>query len=56
MHALQRLARWEQGGAGESVDDLRAELKKAMEDYCGVFRTEEVLRRAWRRSPTSSGA
>ena len=42
--ALQRLARWEQGGDGESVDTLRAELKKAMEDYCGVFRTEAVLR------------
>ncbi len=43
-HAQQRLARWEQGGDGESVDNLRAELKKAMEDYCGVFRTEKVLR------------
>jgi succinate dehydrogenase / fumarate reductase flavoprotein subunit len=43
-HALRRLERWEQRGEGESIDALRAELKKAMEDYCGVFRTEEILR------------
>ncbi|MHB8472338.1 MAG: succinate dehydrogenase flavoprotein subunit [Gammaproteobacteria bacterium] len=42
--ALQSLRRWEQAGSGESVEQLRTELKKAMEDYCGVFRTEDVLR------------
>ena len=41
--ALQRLERWEQGGDGESVDNLRRELTQVMEDHCGVFRTEEVL-------------
>ncbi|MGB5717676.1 MAG: succinate dehydrogenase flavoprotein subunit [Gammaproteobacteria bacterium] len=41
--ALQRLARWEQTGDGESVDVLRRELTVAMEEHCGVFRTEEVL-------------
>lgn len=41
--ALARLTRWEQKGEGESVMQLRAELKKTMEVYCGVFRTEEVL-------------
>ncbi len=41
--ALARLARWEQGGDGESVDALRDELQRTMEHYCGVFRTEEVL-------------
>jgi succinate dehydrogenase / fumarate reductase flavoprotein subunit len=41
--ALQRLARWERKGEGESVDDLRRQLTRAMEDHCGVFRTEEVL-------------
>ncbi len=41
--ALARLARWERDGDGESVDTLRAELQRVMEDYCGVFRTEEVL-------------
>jgi succinate dehydrogenase / fumarate reductase flavoprotein subunit len=41
--ALQRLARWEQPGDGESVDALRKELTASMEEHCGVFRTEEVL-------------
>ncbi|ROR32117.1 succinate dehydrogenase flavoprotein subunit [Inmirania thermothiophila] len=41
--ALERLARWELKGDGETVDGLRNELKKVMEDHCGVFRTEEVL-------------
>jgi len=41
--ALQRLARWDQTDAGESVSDLRNELTRTMEEHCGVFRTEEVL-------------
>ncbi len=41
--ALQRLARWEQKGEGESVDELRRELTRTMEDHCGVFRTEQLL-------------
>jgi succinate dehydrogenase / fumarate reductase flavoprotein subunit len=41
--SLARLERWEQGGDGESVDALRAELQRTMEEYCGVFRTEDVL-------------
>ncbi|WJW76745.1 succinate dehydrogenase flavoprotein subunit [Thiohalobacter sp. IOR34] len=41
--ALQRLARWERPGRGETVDGLRRELQRTMEDYCGVFRTEEIL-------------
>jgi succinate dehydrogenase / fumarate reductase flavoprotein subunit len=40
---LARLARWEQKGEGESVDALRKELARVMEDNCGVFRTEAVL-------------
>ena len=40
---LQRLARWRQPGAGESVGVLTEELRRAMEDYCGVFRSREVL-------------
>ena len=39
--ALARLTRWDQKGDGESVDALRAELRKSMEDHCGVFRTED---------------
>ncbi len=41
--AMTRLTRWEQTGDGESVDALRNELTKAMEDHCGVFRVKEVL-------------
>lgn len=41
--ALQRLARWDNTGDGESVAVLRMELTKTMEEHCGVFRTEEVL-------------
>jgi len=41
--ALQRLARWDQTGAGESVDNLRMELQREMENHCGVFRSAEVL-------------
>ena len=41
--AIQRLARWDQRGDGESVDALRDELQREMENHCGVFRTAEVL-------------
>ena len=41
--ALARLARWEQQGDGESVDTLRKQLTRTMEEHCGVFRTEQVL-------------
>ena len=41
--ALARLARWERQGDGESVEVLRRELRKVMEDHCGVFRTQEVM-------------
>lgn len=41
--AMARLARWDQKGEGESVKQLKDDLKKTMEDYCGVFRTDEVL-------------
>lgn len=41
--AMQRLRRWDEKGPGESVDDIRTELKKVMEDHCGVFRDQQVL-------------
>jgi succinate dehydrogenase / fumarate reductase flavoprotein subunit len=44
--ALERLARWERSGDGESVDGLRADLQRAMEQNCGVFRNETVLKEA----------
>ena len=42
-HALDRLARWDQKGEGESVAELGRELRRTMEEYCGVFRTQAVL-------------
>ena len=42
--AVQRLQRWEQQRKGESVAALRDELGKIMEDHCGVFRNDEILR------------
>ncbi|MFP5349870.1 MAG: succinate dehydrogenase flavoprotein subunit [Gammaproteobacteria bacterium] len=47
--ALARLARWDQKGEGESVDTLRETLRQVMEQYCGVFRTQEVLDEGIRR-------
>ncbi len=42
--AMARLQRWDQRGEGESVATLRADLQQAMQEYCGVYRSEEVLR------------
>ena len=42
--SMARLARWDKRGEGESIDGLRTELGNVMEDYCGVFRTEEILK------------
>jgi succinate dehydrogenase / fumarate reductase flavoprotein subunit len=41
--ALERLARWNNKGNGESIYELQNELKQVMEINCGVFRNEEVL-------------
>ena len=41
--AQQRLHRWDDTSEGESIEQIRNDLKKAMEDNCGVFRTQEVL-------------
>jgi len=40
---MARLQRWDQPGEGESVKQLRDDLKKVMEDHCGVFRVDEVM-------------
>ncbi len=40
---MARLQRWDRKGDGISVGEMRNRLKKAMEDYCGVFRTEDLL-------------
>ncbi len=41
--ALLRLARWDKTGDGESVDELREETQRVMEQYCGVFRDKQIL-------------
>jgi len=41
--ALDHLHRWDRKGEGESIADIRADLQAVMEEYCGVFRTEEIL-------------
>lgn len=41
--ALSRIQRWDREGQGETVDGLKQDLKKVMEDYCGVYRTQELL-------------
>jgi len=41
--ALDRLARWDKTGEGESVPELRAEFRKVMEDHCSVFREHSIL-------------
>ena len=41
--AMERLHRWDRGGVGDSVSEIREELQRVMENYCGVFRKQEVL-------------
>ncbi len=41
--AMSRLTRWERKGTGIPAHQLRADLRKCMEDHAGVFRTEEVM-------------
>ncbi len=41
--AMDHMARWDRKGDGESVDSLRADLQKTMEDYNGVFRSEALM-------------
>ena len=40
---LARLARWEAHSGDITVDEMRNELTRTMEEHCGVFRTEDVL-------------
>ena len=43
QQAYDRLHRWDVAGEGESIEAIRRDLQKIMEDYCGVFRTQQVL-------------
>lgn len=40
---MERVARWDEPGDGESVAELGDALRAAMEKYCGVFRTQAML-------------
>ncbi|TXT32861.1 MAG: succinate dehydrogenase flavoprotein subunit [Rhodocyclaceae bacterium] len=42
--ALHRLARWEKPKGTETVAGLRGEMQKIMQDHCGVYRTEALLK------------
>jgi len=41
--AMDRLHRWDREGVGDSVSEIREELQRVMENYCGVFRAQDVL-------------
>ncbi len=41
--ARSSLERWDDRSDGESVDELRKEMHKIMEEHCGVFREETVM-------------
>jgi succinate dehydrogenase / fumarate reductase flavoprotein subunit len=41
--ALARLARVDAATSGESVPEVAADLRRAMQSHCGVFRNQELL-------------
>lgn len=45
--ALSRLYRWNGNQNGESVDDIRSDLQKVMQDDYGVFRNEEEMKQGF---------
>jgi succinate dehydrogenase / fumarate reductase flavoprotein subunit len=47
--ALSRVYRWNGNTKGESVEDIRSELQKAMQDDFGVFRTEEYMKTGFQK-------
>jgi succinate dehydrogenase / fumarate reductase, flavoprotein subunit len=42
--ALARLARWDKPKGTETVAGLRDEMQRIMQDHCGVYRTEALLK------------
>jgi succinate dehydrogenase / fumarate reductase flavoprotein subunit len=40
---VEHINRWEKTGEGESVAEMTNEMRAMMEEFCGVFRTQEVL-------------
>ena len=41
--AMAHIQRWEEKGEGESVAAITTEMRNLMDQYCGVFRTQEIL-------------
>ncbi len=41
--AMSHILRWDKKGEGESVANMTNQMRTLMEQYCGVFRTQEVL-------------
>ena len=41
--AMEHINRWEKKGEGESVAEMRNEMRAMIEEFCGVFRTQDVL-------------
>ncbi len=44
-HALERINRWNSNQKGESVESIRTELQKIMQDDFGVFREHEAMQK-----------
>lgn len=47
--AMVRLERWNKNDKGESVDTIRTELQKVMQDDFGVFRTAEHMEKGFKK-------
>lgn len=45
--SLSRLYRWNGNDKGESVDEIRTELQKVMQDDFGVFRDEQYMKKGF---------
>ncbi|MFN3593203.1 MAG: succinate dehydrogenase flavoprotein subunit [Thiobacillaceae bacterium] len=42
--ALARLARWERTGGSERIPQIRSDMQRIVQTYCGVYRREDRLR------------
>jgi succinate dehydrogenase / fumarate reductase flavoprotein subunit len=42
--ALSRLARWDKPEGSERVPQLRAEMQRILQEHCGVYRREDLLK------------
>lgn len=47
--ALSRLSRLESNTGGERVQDVANDIRSTMQQYCGVFRTDELLQTGYKK-------